>query len=376
MVGADHRLQQEALVLTHQSCDVATLFARLQGVLNRHVGFDGCCWLTFDPATVLPTGHIPYRSIPADQVPRLAQNEYFEDDVNKFVVLSRAASPVGILDEATGGRPERSARYRVLLEPNGFRHEMRTVFNRDGACWGGIALYRKSAEPFCPAEASRLASVAGVVADGIRRGLLVTALGDQESSEPSPDTPGLVLLGVDNCVDAVSVQAERWLSDLVVESEDPSAHELPSVVYAVASHARRIGSGEVASEPASARAHTRSGRWVVLHASLLDRAAEGRVSVIIEPARPPQVAPLIAMAYGLSVREREVTRLVLQGHSTAEIAQALFLSAHTVQDYLKSIFEKIGVRSRREMVGRVFVEQYSPRLERGELVGADGWFRR
>jgi DNA-binding CsgD family transcriptional regulator len=54
------------------------------------------------------------------------------------------------------------------------------------------------------------------------------------------------------------------------------------------------------------------------------------------------LAGLIVEAYGLSRREREVTRLVLQGRSTAEMAHELHLSAHTVQDHLKAIFAKVG----------------------------------
>jgi DNA-binding CsgD family transcriptional regulator len=67
-------------------------------------------------------------------------------------------------------------------------------------------------------------------------------------------------------------------------------------------------------------------------------------------------------AYGLTRREQEITRLVLQGASTAEIAGRLVISPHTVQEHLKKIFEKTGVRSRRDLGGRVFVTHYEPRV--------------
>jgi DNA-binding CsgD family transcriptional regulator len=365
---ADRRLEREATALSHQSLDVATLFDRLRVAIERDVGFDGCCWMTFDPATILPTGHIPYRSIRPEQVPRLAENEYFEEDVNKFSVLAHADDHAASMHQATAGELERSIRYRVLLGPNGFQDELRVVFERDGSCWGGLAMYKRSTVPFTPDEAASVARIGPIVADGIRRAILTAALADNDT----PDAPGLVLLGPGNRVDAVSPAARRWLADLVVPSD--AGDDLPSVIYASASHARRAGQGDLEGGSAIARARTRSGRWLVLHGSLLDGDPAGRVSVILEPARPPQIAPLVALAYGLSEREREVTRLVIQGHSTAEIASALSLSAHTVQDHLKSIFEKIGVHSRREMVGRVFAEHYAPRMGQGASVGADGWF--
>jgi DNA-binding CsgD family transcriptional regulator len=69
-----------------------------------------------------------------------------------------------------------------------------------------------------------------------------------------------------------------------------------------------------------------------------------------------------------------VTRLVLHGRSTREIADDLHVSAYTVQDHLKAIFAKVGVGSRRELVATLFQQHYAPRLEGGATVGSDGWF--
>lgn len=66
-------------------------------------------------------------------------------------------------------------------------------------------------------------------------------------------------------------------------------------------------------------------------AALVADAAR-RVAVIVEPAR---ISPLLMAAYQLTERERDVTRLVLRGDSTSLIAEALFVSPHTVQQHFR-----------------------------------------
>jgi ABC-2 type transport system permease protein len=100
----------------------------------------------------------------------------------------------------------------------------------------------------------------------------------------------------------------------------------------------------------------------VCHASRLrdGDGALGNTALVIEPAQASEIAPIITQAYELSRREQEITQLIARGLSTADMAAWLHLSAHTVRDYVKAIFEKVRVSSRGELVAKLFAEHYAP----------------
>jgi DNA-binding CsgD family transcriptional regulator len=236
-------------------------------------------------------------------------------------------------------------------------------------------LHRERASPnFTPAEAAFLAKLTPHLAEGLRTALLI---GDARATTFQPEGPGLVLLEDDLSLAAITPAAESWLAE-VPESAWPSSLELPDAVYAVAARLLALERGGYAPPDLMPRVRLRtaSGRWLVLHASRLRApGTEGQIAVILEEARPAEIAPLIVEAYGLTKREAEITKLVLRGLSTAEVSGELHITPNTVRDHFKAIFDKVGVRSRRELVGQVFAQHYQPRMATGQEPKADGWFR-
>jgi DNA-binding CsgD family transcriptional regulator len=354
------RAQEGIAELSRRGYDLVTFWEECTEVLETVIPhYDKPCWYTLDPVSHLITSH--YHDGLPEFPPEVLQHEYYGDDVNQIADVVRSESGISTLHEATGGDPSSSPSWHMNMEMGGDQ-EMIAALRTSGAVWGAVGIYRAPGEPMFDSEDKAfLRAVGPDLATGARTGLLVG-----EARDPQwPDSPGLVVLSESGEVESTTPGVERWLADL--PDGDWDAGRLPSAVHAVAGRALRTAeSSDDPGEVALARVLSRSGTWVVLHGTSLVASGSRRAAVIVEPAHPARITPLLMSAYGLTEREQEVTRLVLRGDSTAQIAEHLVVSPHTVQEHLKKIFEKTGVRSRRELVGKVFFAHYEPRFRDNE----------
>ncbi len=359
------RLREEVVLLGARGLPRADYFAELAPRLRRVIDNDASCWHTLDPHTRLMTSDAPAELVEhgiftAETVNAagelIVRSEYLEPDVNTFAELAARRVPVGILDHATRGHPERSPRYRDLLEPAGIPHELRAAFVIRGRVWGAVHIARRAQSgAFTQRDADALARVAGAVAHGIRASLRFDAARRGSGTE----APGLVVVDAANAVELITPPARALLAALGGDAVENANGSLPACVLALAlfvrnSPLRPEGGSNVVTVPSPIG-------WITLHASQ-PSAGDGRVAIVIEPASGPRSATLRLEVSGVTAREREVATLLAAGLSNAEIAGVLVLSPHTVSDHIKSLFEKLGVASRQELVARVFLDEYLPEV--------------
>lgn len=343
--------------------EAVDVFAAASTRLRRLLPFDAAAWMTTDPATGLPTAPTRLDDL-GEPRPDLCtsqwRREFLVDDVVLYRDLARAERPAGALRAAVRD-PRQSARYREFLHPLGFDDELRAVLRVGASPWGVFSLLRRRGEaPFSQDETALVASLSAPLGEALRarvrpaeslRGLL------------RHDPPGFLLFDRRGALTSANEQARAWLAELPHERCLPSdlGVGVPMWMMATVFRAAAVSRGQ-GDGTARARVRSRRGPWLVCHASCLGDAdgSIGSVAVVIEPAKAAEIAPIIVEAYGLSEREQQITRLIARGSSTAEMADELFLSGHTVRDYVKAVFHKVGVTSRGELVAKLFADHYEP----------------
>ncbi|MFD4374335.1 LuxR C-terminal-related transcriptional regulator [Streptomyces sp. NPDC058486] len=328
--------------------------------------------ITVDPVTLMNTGGHYRHAVPVRYLPRMLDIEYREGDVNGLPQLARRTEAVGVLGEAVGGVRDRSPRYRDIIRPLGLADEVRILLRDPYGVWGALIVGTGGETPPFGPEADAVArAIARPLGEHLRRLHLIRRAGNEDAEDRDGagagsgsagvmPAPGLVLLDEEYAPVQLSPTAGFWLDELLAPGRTEGG--LPPALYGVAAAVRSGAAGPGSSGSLASWAHTRTLGRVRLHAWRMDGPGPARVAVAVEAAGPGEHIALITAAHGLTAREAEITGLVLHGHSTAEICRATRLSPYTVQEHLTSVFDKTGVRSRRDLVATLFARHVAPQM--------------
>jgi DNA-binding CsgD family transcriptional regulator len=330
--------------ISESSLDCDSIRLETIAELQRLIGFDRWCWPLADPETLLPgSGLAEHDFGPA--VPRSLELEYSTDPFAPKRILARRPNCAGSLRAETGGDFARSPRWDEVMRPTGIG-DVAAVACRDAhGCWGWIEAYRDGADrPFEERDIAFLASIGPRLGSALRRTMYAN---DGIVAGPSP--PGVIVLDSNLSLISWTAGARAWVDALPSARLFARFGMLPSVVYPAATLARTRRS----AADAHALLRAVDGRWVVIEAAPLEGEGDGEIAVTLRSATGSETFDLLCRAYALSRREREVVAALVAGLDTRAVTQRLFISRHTVQDHLKSVFEKTGVHSRRALLAKL-----------------------
>jgi DNA-binding CsgD family transcriptional regulator len=321
--------------------DLGAFRARLLSSLRKAVPFDAAFFATADPDTLLFSSAFAEEPL-GPAAPLFLDNEFGTHcDVNRFTEVAHAAVPVASLDHKTRGDWAASPRWRQVIQPLGLGDEARVALRVDGTTWGFMCLHRSGTIGFAAHELATLAKVAPHAGAALRP-LAATVHGDPAATS----APEAVILATRDVVVAVGGAVEQLGWGLI-----PVGAQLPVPLAMVVHRLEAIESGTATSLAATVRINTPAGGLVAVHATRLhEKSGSGPAVLTLAPISSPERSSLLLAACGLTPAQRRVANLVLQGRTTRQILIELHISAHTVQDHLKAVFDKTGVRSRRELV--------------------------
>lgn len=337
-----HRSCRDITALAAGGLGVGDLHAAALRVVAADIRSELACWATIDPESLLISGMTGGdTALPARYEPLLAEAEYAGHEPHAFADLARRGRPTARLSDLPRRERERSTRLQTVWRPLGIEDEVRVVFVADGSCWGAAGMVR-SGPDFSDRELEYLTRVAPVIARATRVSVR------SEAAVASSGGAAIVVVGARGELRAMTAAARDWQDRL----DDLAPGRFLTMMRIMAAGTRSTAAGGLRS-----RLRGPDGQWAVLEASSLTGPDEDQVAVSIAPAGTDVQLGMLLSAYGLTAREREVCHEVIGGHSTAVIAERLVISTHTVQDHLKSVFRKVGVRSRGELVAHLRPER-------------------
>ncbi len=254
--------------------------------------------------------------------------------------------------------------YYDFLRPQLIHFQMTFYLKSGDRLLGLVALFRpRSAANFSPLERAKAELMAPYLAGALEKTIIIEQIAKNKQIIESitADLPHTGIIILDESLELIyqSEYATQIMSILQSEGKprDKSILNLPPEVYSYCKELKKLANLKGRFEPDRKRIRlVTSGakKPVSVHIRSIPFDEKSFLFLIyLEPEDPIFSLCQGLRDLGLSRRELDVVNLLYLGLKNAEIADKLYISEHTVENHLKSIYEKMDVKNRTSLVHRL-----------------------
>ncbi|MDD5007211.1 MAG: helix-turn-helix transcriptional regulator [Syntrophorhabdaceae bacterium] len=246
--------------------------------------------------------------------------------------------------------------YNETLKPQSIHHELAVQFRSGKILLGGLALYRsKNERNFSSTEKSKMEQAAFYLSTALERFILFDKVCKVQEIINSicTDLPYKGLIALDDRLEPIYMndEARQLVSSLDTDEDNWQNYfiSLPNnpnrqCIKPVKANGRG-GDAGIKNNDSTAEKNAVEMAPFQLRVVRTSRGSEISVILLGQNESKPNACKKLA-ELGLTKREIEVVFLVSEGLKNSEIGQKLFISEYTVENHLRSIYEKLSVKNR------------------------------
>jgi len=250
--------------------------------------------------------------------------------------------------------------YNDFLSPQKIHHQLSVCLWAHGKLLAVLGMYRpKCSRPFSAREHSKAQAMAKYISSGLERAILNQKVKKVEGviNAVCPDLPYNWVIVLDECLEPIYINGEGLKGVLGAEIEAAQKTGVyPHLPEPLEAKCREFS--EAARKSADPVRHAVincengvSGQGISANIRSVRSEDSRLLFVVVGDARAKSSEAL--KKSGLSRREMEIAGLICDGLKNREIGEKLFISEYTVENHLRSIYQKMDVSNRTSLVNRI-----------------------
>ena len=254
--------------------------------------------------------------------------------------------------------------YNDFLKPQKIHHQLSIYLKSDQRLFGILSLFRpQNAKPFSSVDMAKADLMAPYLSGALEKSMISQKMVERRSFIDSivAGLPYKGIMVMDTSLEPIyqDKNAIRILSDLnrAEKPGDASFEPLPRDLYLPCKDLLTSVGQDQAFEPRQVQFDLVSPggkQKVSIQLRLITNRDQNPLLLLcFDPEEPLSCMLKRSKKHGVTGRETEVVSLLSEGLTNKEIGRRLFISEYTVENHLRSIYRKVGVKNRTSLVHRL-----------------------